>query len=144
MTPSLQNHVVSLPLAKRMRELGFPQGSLFYWMRAGADWLLCFKHDLGYQMQNGMVIRKEVFESNEHCSAYTVSELGDILPAYILNDEGMRFKLDIWKDAGWHVAYWWDEDTRRGSDMKIEVFLEANEADARAKMRIYLKENGLI
>lgn len=81
-------------------------------------------------------------------SAFTVAKLGEMLPAHLLlghgTEEQCRFDLNVWKDAGWHVAYWWDEDTRRVSDRKLEVFIEATEAASRAKMLIYLIQNNLI
>lgn len=58
----LKDQVCSLELAKRLKELGVPQGSLFYWTYCEA-WFITYRHP-----EN---------ESNP-LSAFTVSELGEL------------------------------------------------------------------
>lgn len=135
----LTDQVTNRELSERLRDLGFPQESLFWWSQG--------KHDQR---------DKEKWELHDcidtharaNASAYTVAELGELLPAYIIAMAGteseMRFDLNEWKDAGWHVGYWWDEDTRRKSGMTIENKVEAKHADARGEMLAYLKEQKLI
>jgi len=116
----LENQVVSLELAKKLKDLGFKQESLFYWQ-------------LGLQIP--YLVRAK---SSNCCSAYTVAELGEMLP---LNIDG--FDLQIWREKGkesWDIAY----NTDSGN-LKIMPWEQSDtEADARAKMLIYLKTNNLI
>jgi len=75
----LENQVVSLELAKKLKELGFKQESLFWWRvwndgRAEADYL-------------GGYTPKELGENKEmefegFYSAYTVAELGELIEYY--------------------------------------------------------------
>jgi len=128
----LSKQVVSLELAKKLKELGVKQESLFWWR-------MLTKED-GWEIWDS----PSDAGGYECFSAFTVAELGEMLPEVLKDDEGIRFNLNIWKDSDvWYVSYWWEEDTRRSSDMKIETFFEYTEADARAKMLIYLVENGL-
>jgi hypothetical protein len=70
----LKNECVSLELAKKMKELGFKQESLFYWQIKANN----------YAPENEQIVLKEkmnnIFSSY---SAYTVAELGEMLPAII-------------------------------------------------------------
>jgi hypothetical protein len=126
----LENQVVSLELAKRLKELGVKQESLFWWVDytdgySEPAWNLNSNH-VGYKA---------------HLSAYTVAELGEMLPG----DIGRDWWLDIWKsDDFWYVAY--TEEREGGGHDFLSDFLASSptEADARAKMLIYLIENNLI
>ena len=118
----LENQVVSLEYAKKLKEFGVKQESLFYWS-LGDD---RNTYEVKYQSY--------VSEVNEapvgYYSAFTVAELGEMLPAGALG-----VYLNIFKnvDKGWLVGY------------GLEKTIEADtEADARAKMLIYLLENKII
>ncbi len=136
----LESQVINLEVAKRLKELGVKQESVFVWMQEkpirasnAPDWRVRLAS--GWNLPN-------VFD---YVYAFTVAELGEMLPEYILGDEGMKFDLTYWKDSElWQVSYWWDEDSRRSSGMKIETTMDGNEANARGKMLIYLLENSLI
>lgn len=125
----LEQQVVSLDLAKRLKELNVPQESLFYWNK-------------------GIVCDSSFKIIPEACSAFTVAELGKMLPTKIipnpvLGDKqktyyiGLDFFLDQINDF-YGVAR-----VYRVSAGSIQ-FKEQSEADARAKMLIYLLENNLI
>lgn len=119
-----EEQVVSLELAKRMKELGFNGKSIFYWSHkwegssdedAGKD-ILTF----GYDEYNTLPI----------CKAYNVAELGLFLP------HGTRFCKG---EKGWTI----NEPTEK--DKQTFGFRAGKtEANARAKMLIYLAENKLI
>lgn len=83
--------------------------------------------------------RKFREEQADHvCSAFTVAELGEMLPEIIQSD-GMQFDLEISKYGKyWYVKYL---NHNAGSLVYMEVFTEA---DARGKMLIYLLENNLL
>lgn len=140
----VEDQVVSLELSKKLKELGVKQESYFYW----------------YVVNDGDGIPPEVvpqqkqytktrigeykdgsgkWEENYY-SAYTVAELGEMLPAEIKHN-GNNFGFDCGRlDTGkWRMTY-----TNNKLQEYVEVFDEATEADARAKMLIYLLENNLI
>jgi len=117
----LENQVVSLDLAKRLKELGVKQESLFWWNRLSdepngtEDWdLRNFQSDL----------------ASEVYSAFTVAELGEILP--------IRARSERWEK--WYCTYN-PHDSANADGARIESAI--TEADARAKMLTYLLENKL-
>lgn len=159
----LENQCTSLQLSKELKEAGVPQESLFYWR---------LSYHISEQLEEGVVVKREgIFGDyrieyypkprystadlkwNEmdlskldqtEVSAFTVAELGEMLPQTIRGNE-MNFELNIWKDRGeWCVCYWWDEDTRRLSDMKFNIYQSKNLADAMAETLLYLLKEKLI
>jgi hypothetical protein len=122
----LENQVVSLELSKRLKELGFEQESLFAWTELNGDWFIYY-----IDRDGGFSIPKSSEE--KFISAYTVAELGEMLA------RGME---GCWKgiDGKWRVG-WTHSPKNKGLQ---DVFESDTEADARAKMLIYLKENKLI
>ena len=125
----LEHQVVSLELAQKMKELGFKQESHFYW---------CGSHsnpDAPWEIHNWSVRDKDFrfrnYQSNDPVSAYTVAELGEMLP-WCIDGE----KLESYKDsAGQYNIYC----------LGTEIYeSDRNEAGTRAKMLIYLVENKLI
>ena len=123
----LEKQVVSLELAKRMKELGFRQRSLWWWGSLHEGWTFnLFNHPR---------------DMNELYSAYTVAELGEMLPYNIVIKKRIRYYdyfLTINKLAlGYKITY------ENGKSI-IAGIAEPTEANAKAKMLIYLKEKGLI
>ena len=131
----LENQVVSLELAKKLKELGVPQRSLFVYVPEWAkdDTLVDFRiehNDGGW---------------DKTCiAAHTVAELGEMLPEY---KHGYKVVRTYWGDqrgVGAEVSlpdkyYQDDENSRHATTHYADT-----EADARAKMLIYLIENNLI
>ena len=118
----LKDQVVSLELAKQLKELGFEQESYFYWQ--------CSR-EIGSvgQYTWHLEIRSGEFKPEKY-SAYTVAELGKMLPDHFHTQKsGVDYFIDC-KDTQ-HPAYQHYE------------FAE-HEADCRAKMLIHLKTNKLI
>jgi len=114
----LENQVVSLELAKKLKELGVKQESLWYWKS---------------RSYNGVVksiLVEGIEELNNRAgfySAFTASELGEIM-----------------KNIDWDLPYyannsWW----AYGKNQDTPDIEEKTEANARAKMLIYLIENNL-
>lgn len=124
----LEEQVCSLDLAKRLKELGIEQESLYYWYKFSdpIGWEIC-----GY--------RKEWIKQQD-VSAFTVAELGEMLPGKI-KEQGKTFFLDFKKDVvdgNWLVAY-------ENDSAYVHTFSWiATEADTRAEMLEYLLENKLI
>lgn len=106
----LEQQVASLPLAKRLKELGTKQESLYSWQY--------YPHTDSYALQTMPV------GSGLNIAAFTVAELGEMLPRACEYHHVLP--------TAWVVRYEaWEE-------------MADTEADARAKMLIYLIENHLI
>lgn len=128
----LEDQVVSLELAKRLKELGVKQESVFHWNEYDTD-------DEGGEFK--LDYMKFNIPAYETYSAFTVAELGEMLPSNIGGD----WWLDVWKsDDLWYVAY--TEEREGGGHNFLSDFLASSttEADARAKILVYLIENNLI
>ena len=117
--------LLSLELAKKMKELGFKQKSLWWWIvvRKGEVELMEYS-------QLTMLECNTLHAYNRICSAYTVAELGEMLPKGYVTSKNILL-LNTWNC--WKLY---------SSPQNI---IEADtEANARAKMLIYLKEEGKI
>ena len=123
----LENQVVSLELAREMKELGFKQKSLFWWQdcEEGTIELRYDKTDTNY----GIPVQA-------HYSAYTVAELGEMFER--------DFKIHSGKTVNCKELYYCSFMESENGGNKINWFGADTEADARAKMLIYLKKNNLI
>jgi len=126
----IEDQVCSLELAKKLKELGVKQESLFYWQQS-------YQEMKGGQTASFFEITQVKKESKKGMmcfSAFTVAELGEMLPKnYVV----------IKKEKGFES---WKLDTK---NYELETMYPNNikadtEADARAKMLIYLLENKLI
>jgi len=144
----LEEQVISLELAKELKELNCRQESLWWWNTHYDDGH--HLHRFGEMIDDLMVIsgdkRNSMLENYSikdyttyrEYSAFTVAELGEMLPRVIL---GSYHSLRIAKNDHpinlWHISY---EGCR-----EIRVSLSANtEANARAKMVLYLVKEGLL
>jgi len=110
----LENQVCSLELAKQLKELGVKQESLFWWWNDGI---------YHYTLLDGVEIEDAI-------SAFTVAELGEMLPNDFISG------TDSWG----HYCCWSESNVIIVDD----VFNADTEANARAKMLIYLLENNLL
>ena len=123
---TLEQQVCSLELAKKLKDLGVKQESYFRHVR------LSDKPDL---TEDWYILDRKPTDYIEIVSAFTVAELGEMLPdnfhTYRKGGDkqywcGMDIKLYYIKDSDW-----WNHEEA------------PTEADARAKMLIYLLENNL-
>lgn len=130
----LEDQVVSLELAKRMKELGFEQESYFRWANINA--------------KDGVVWDLYVHPSIDNrphpdlwkfgISAYTVAELGEMLPCNAFSGK-IKTTETTDPDSKELICFeCWNNGFGGGR------YYEDTEADARAKMLIYLKENNLL
>jgi hypothetical protein len=157
----LEEQICGLELAKRLKELGVRQESRFFWGKRNYTGDPTYELFLSVNpnpfLHHGISItadrinphteRPDVFEfedygTDESCSAFTVAELGEMLP-WGVQDERHK-KYSFWtapvNDGNeWGCAY-------EGAHKNLGgfVFVADTEADARAKMLIYLLENNLI
>lgn len=148
----LEQQVTSLELSKQLKTLGVKQESLFYWVkgdssrsecpdckRAGGlipECFYCGGTGKAEPVDNYYLYSaQECFKNgrSKDYSAFTVSELGEILPEAIFDKRGLiqKTRAKGWK--GWLVSF--DNGHYQEAD---------TEANARAKCLIYLLENKLI
>jgi hypothetical protein len=132
----LENQVCSLELAKKLKELGVEQESYFewFWYRyTDKRWDIAISEKLKGHADSLRV------------SAFTVAELGEMLPnsikiknqfyyLNIVNGNGVKY-ID-------YITY--SEKNRIGTLLRGYPMDDDTEADARAKMLIYLLENNLL
>ena len=124
----LKNQVCSLELAKRLKELGVKQESLWWWRDGAGVCLRCTLYPAQFDTQ-------DVYQAY---AAFTVAELGEMLPFDPRDDQD---------DIVPHV----NDNKKRHGKWTITYYAEGvyhemapSEADARAAMLIYLLENGLL
>lgn len=127
---NLENQVTSLELSKQLRELGVKQESLFWWNtwgnKLGNPFVTHTKGGWAKDMTPYLV------------SAFTVAELGEMLPFFVNKDHVWAGQLMCVRHPhDWMVSY---------GTMKEAWIKESadTEADARAKMLIHLIKEKII
>ena len=139
----IKQQVVSLELAKQLKKAGYKQKGVWWWL-IGEN----AEGHSAIQLVRNKEQRNGVFPE-EICVVPTVAELGEALPTSINQDKKI-FRLTIIKyipSMQWVVEY-------KELGQSISLFDKENnkyvledadtEADARAKMWLYLKKNGLL
>lgn len=145
---TLEQQVCSLELAQKLKELGVKQESVFKY---------CGGHIMYDEDEEGKFepcVNTDLLSmADEYChtagltceftvSAFTVAELGEMLPGFVdLDGRVVVLKQNKSNDGKTYGIYGTLMD---GSAIKIEMFCAPTEANARAKMLIYLLENKLI
>ena len=146
----LNKQVCSLDLAKRLKELGVKQGSAFYWMETQSE-------------KPYLYLRQEEPKNTigcEYASAFTVAELGEMLPKFLTNHHEIETMYKFQKGTIVHircafgggrkpeflVSYYGETgyDDQVGKDIYWKGTQAPTEADARALMVAYLIENGIM
>lgn len=131
----LEKQVVSLELAKRLKELGVEQESLFYWKGQYAIVRNPLHKITGYKLEN------YTNGDAEDYSAFTCFELGELLPDKVLINHYyciLYINKNYTNTSNWCV-YYSSFDGGKGCSFQAKT-----EAGARAQMLIYLLENKLI
>ena len=134
----LEKQLSNLELSKKLKELGVKQESEFYWgSSTNNDFILIAKD------------RKSEYPNIFHYSysVFSTSELGEMLP-WRLEIGSDYYELSISKN-GTDIPYsvYYEKINSNGTfDGTLnDYFFDSNrEADARAKMLIYLLENNLL
>ncbi len=136
----LEDQVVSLELSQKLKELGVKQESLFVW-RGVQDWrfgplryTLAYVANLVDDSNFPKIWKIRASKVVVTYSAFTVAELGEMLPAKHQQIKLYRRHLGEW------VCRWDYGTSPTGCHMETSN----TEANARAKMLIYLLENELI
>ena len=132
----LENQVTNLELSKKLERLGVKQESVWYWVR--------FDHGNKKVKDWALLERKNCFNEEDtlhidYVSAFTVAELGEMLP------DGVKMLKNCCSQEShkWTVSRFQPRPNIVFDTHRIEFEAET-EADARAKMLIYLIENKLI
>jgi hypothetical protein len=133
----LEDQVVSLELAKKLKEAGYKQKGLWWWYehkQRGKDddfsECLVLDNEPDYTMHPREDWNKYV--------APTVAELGERLPEAVeINNYICSLMINPCK-GGWAV-YYSSYNGKEGYSITADT-----EADARAKMWLYLKKEGLL
>lgn len=126
---SIEHHVTSLELSRKLKELGVPQTSYFYWWIDTYGIVKKQRLECGkpHNPKNGWTV----------CSAFLASELGEMLPNEIQAEpmgvnSGM---LDCVKHDNGSWSYRYIDVCERHAD---------TEPDARAALLIHLIEQKII
>lgn len=122
----LEQQVVSLELAQKLKELGVKQESFFKWSNVRTNKEMLWS--LYVPPEFNKIPHPDLWVHG--VSAYTVAELGEMLPkgCFTTKTESDEFPWRCEYKGGYGVI-------ASGAD---------TEADARAKMLVYLLENNLI
>ncbi len=150
----IEKQITSLKLSKKLKELGVKQESYWYWVKHDEnDPKYPDKNDTNFELllaEQGIdsddegrewTVKSEALKNNsefwEVYSAFSVAELGEILPSWVKVENKIYF-LEITKleEDGWEINYLVPFNNR-GFGGIVSAKLEAN---ARAKMLIYLIE----
>jgi hypothetical protein len=117
--------VVSFKIAKKLNKLMGERTSQFSYWRIG---------------KNTVLLSSETDSGDSYiCPAFTVAELGEMLPC-VIGDKCPQLFLVIRKMERWEVGY-----ENPVTDISGAIYTQSDtEADARGKMLIYLLENKLI
>lgn len=132
----LEEQVVSLEIAKKLKALNVEQKSLFYWFHYNSyapkykpKWVVDY-----YPNSSGY---------SERVNAFTVAELGEMFAGKIKTKNGGTVLSITKRGARWYITY--EAYASCGTQaIDIEGFDDESEANARGKMLIYLLENKLI
>jgi hypothetical protein len=128
----LEQQVCSLQLAQELKELGVKQESAFQWLQ--------YPHT-----RKGLPNEWEVTYGNQPegntlwVSAFSVAELGEMLAQYPQHSFGTGYNKSR---RSWGGSLFINEQEDRYED--VTFHWSDTEADARAKMLIYLLENNLL
>ena len=133
----LNKQVPNLELCKKLKELGYPQEGLF-WYR------------VDHRVDNDSIVyvskRKPNYEAMWTANlivAPTVAEMGEWLPQIIeIGQVKYQMFITVALDKQFFVVYANEHNYEDNAPFPIKMC--HNEADARAKMLIYLFENKLI
>lgn len=146
----LEKQVVSLNIAKRLKELGVKQESLFFHaqLKITGEWQIVDWQDMG--MDSDPNIKSRVWKN--YTPAFTVAELGEMLP----NRVNLPLKNGKPRASDNVLKAYFGKNVKKNQQCVPQVIYaktEGNEylhehaeteADARGKMLIYLLENKLL
>jgi hypothetical protein len=132
----LEQQVTSLELSKNLKELGVKQESLFYWEGLQTD----------VDKMRWRINRANKNHNPCKYSAFTVAELGEMLPFKIIFGDAV-----LWLETSKFLLCWTVQYTGVAGTLKNPCVMDEpiktrakTEADARIKMLMYLVEKKLV
>lgn len=137
----LEQRVCCLELSKKLKKLGVPQDSYWYWARQlpklrkdGSFKLMDFDKLETARLRASSVNHHHGYKTNfrmEYFSAFTVGELGE--------------KLKEWcKSSNFCPLPLFDKQTKKWNNQYADDFIADTEANARAQLFDYLINDGTI
>lgn len=132
----MKEHVTSLELSKKLKELGFPQNSEFYWYQVDVE----DYPDEGTILRNekGILLKPTTLPHERRIAAYLATELGEWLPSNITIENYKFINAAFEKDkCGWYGEL-------SSLECKAYHIKLKNLSNAMATMLIYLAENNII
>ena len=129
----IEKQVCSLEQAKELKALDFIQESLWYWQKNLND------KDKGWEVVDDGHIY--CGQKDKAISAFTVAELGEMLPNKIYKKTDWEIFLER-GDDNFIIGY--IQETKDGERLDEVVFEDKTEANARAKLLMYLSGNDLL
>lgn len=143
----IEDQVCSLELSKKLKTLGVKQESAFYWMphyRWSFGGKLTEKDILNWSVQYADYCEEEP----KLISAFTVAELGEMLPSgFYWKERKAQLGLEIstyGKPKKYRVQYRHLTSNDCSKDFPLNAHSENSWADSLAKMLICLREKGLL
>lgn len=130
----LEQQVCSLELSQKLKELGVIQQSVWYWIP-----------EMSPDASDGFNLTLRLpykVSPKTSFSAFTVAELGEMLPK-VIEDSTEPYHLRMWGGSTGKVVFY-SVSYESWSGRQKCCQSGDTEADARAKMLIYLLENKLI
>lgn len=142
----LEQQVTSLELSKRLKKLGVKQESAFWWVQQ-VDEVHIPRHLPKYvPVDSWVVIDRQGAHGQESISAFTVAELGEILPATITRQEEYIEPYDFTSQRlgdGW-ICFYQTIHGFRSLNGDEGLVSARTEADARARMVAYLIDSAIL
>ena len=135
---NLEDQVVSLELSKKLKGLGVNKDSLWSWYTKGTQKAVSGGDETIHLKIEGYKLS---------CPAYTAAEMGEILPKELGGDYGGVFITTVTNNYGWdcdYYSFFRDKSASQLEKADTFQFMSNTEADARAKMLIYLLENEIV
>jgi hypothetical protein len=138
----LSDQVCSLELSKRLKELSVKQESYFYWCNFDLQWTLFHPKTREGDMQgpSDLWLLNDLQNRELACSAFTVAELGEILRKFDIENTN-HLEIDAYNTYDYFNIVL---KPTRAIDFQSIYVKDYKEADARARMLIYLLENKLM
>lgn len=141
----IEDQLVSLELSKKLKKLGVEQDSYFWWASTFTEDALRGRK-IGSPVNDDETIAW-IVDSNDWrvgaglcISAFTATELGELLPV-VINQKIIKFSLGAENRKGF---VWYEQLPGIKSETNIYDQVGNTEAEARAKMLIYLIENNIV
>ncbi len=153
---NLESQVTNLELSKKLFELNVKQESLFYWVTDESldEFRLVTIEKLDIlditnnrTEDSGCGCCQNDWKIKEKYSAFSVAELGQLLPERLDKYRSLFIKFEKIKNEATGNNEWLSSLVEGGGyhmDIDECQVHDENEANARAKMLIYLTEQGLI